>query len=117
MSDNSDPADPLEPFEHLMRRASDVSPPPGWVPLVARLLARIDSALAPEDRGEFSISQIKEKFAQLRVYHDGGDVIEAMVDEADEEARRTCQICGQAGKRRPGRWLAVLCEEHNRRQF
>lgn len=112
MSDDRDSADPLEPYAHLMTRAFDVSPPPGWVPLVVRLLARIDATLACEDREGFSISQVKEKFAQLRVYHNGGDAIEAMVDEADAEARRTCQVCGLPGKRQPGGWLAVLCDDH-----
>ncbi|WP_279482311.1 hypothetical protein [Aureimonas sp. SK2] len=117
MSDNQNRDDPLAPYQHLLRGAFDVSPPTGWEPLVARLLARIEAALAPEERAEFRISQVKEKFAQLRVYHNGGEAIEALVDEADAEARRTCQVCGQPGRRQPGGWLAILCDEHNKRQF
>ncbi len=68
--------------------------------------------LAPEERENFRISQIKEKLG-LRVYHNGGSPdIDALVDGAEEEAKRTCQICGQPG--RPvsvGGWYAVLCED------
>lgn len=116
MSDTPPSPDPLEPYAHLLQRAFDVSPPAGWVPLVARLLGRIDTALAPEDRADFRVSQIKEKFAELRVYHSGGDTIEALVEEADAEARRTCRVCGQPGKRGPGGWLAILCDDHAKGQ-
>ena len=112
MSDNSK-HDPRESFPDLLRHAFDVSPPPGWVPLVDRLLRRIDAALQPEDREGFQISQVKEKFGGLRVYHSGGDEIEAMVDEADEEAQRTCEVCGAPGRKRTGGgWIAVRCDKH-----
>lgn len=115
MSDNIhtyDPAGLRERFPEMLQQAFDVSPPPGWVPLVARLLERIDPALAPEDRQSFRITQIKEKFGGLRCYHNGGVDIEMMVDAADEEAQRTCEVCGAPGRKRTGGWIAVRCDEH-----
>lgn len=111
MSDNSK-HDLRESFPDLLRHAYDVSPPPGWVPLVHRLLQRVDAALSREDREEFRVSQIKEKFGGLRVYHNGRDDIETMVDAADEEAQRTCEVCGAPGRKRTGGWIAVRCDEH-----
>ncbi|MEF2554011.1 hypothetical protein VQ042_22160 [Aurantimonas sp. A2-1-M11] len=110
MSDN--PSDLRERFPALLRDAFDISPPPGWVPLVARLLERVDAALASEDRQHFRISQIKEKFGGLRCYHNGGEDIETMVDAADEEAQRTCEVCGAPGRKRTGGWITVRCDKH-----
>ena len=31
---------------------------------------------------------------------------------ADEEAQRTCEVCGAPGRKRTGGWIAVRCDEH-----
>lgn len=76
---------------------SDV--PPGWVGLVARLHHRI-LEIAPD----YELEQVKEKYGTLRYYvalpsddralH---EAVEALIDEAEEESARTCEMCGRAG--------------------
>jgi hypothetical protein len=86
--------------------------PDGWFDIVDRLFA--DLVAMGWDR---RLSQIKEKFAELRVYASGGatgataDEIWARIDEATEESRRTCQECGQPGEQRTTGWWRTLCDE------
>lgn len=101
-----------EQFPTVFERAWDVSVPPGWSPLVARLIERILSALGSENRDQFRISQAKEKFAELRVTHIGDAEVSSLFEEAVAESRRTCQVCGRPGHRRNlGGWVAALCDD------
>lgn len=112
MSDNPPRVDLREKYPTVLGRAFDVSPPPGWEAIVDRLIERMLSALDPNARDQFRISQVKEKFAGLRVYHNGGDEMEALVEEAAEEAERTCDVCGMPGRMRGMSWVAVRCDDH-----
>ena len=59
------------------------------------------------------IAQIKEKFGGLRFYYQGGDDhIDGMVTMAEVWAGRTCETCGNLGKRREGGWIRTLCDTH-----
>lgn len=59
------------------------------------------------------IEQIKEKFGGLRFYYQGGDDhIDGMVTMAEIWAGRTCEKCGEKGKRRDGGWIRTLCDKH-----
>lgn len=59
------------------------------------------------------IQQIKEKFGGLRFYYSGGDdEISGMVRMAELWAGRSCEKCGNVGKRRDGGWIRTLCDEH-----
>ncbi|MEO9786628.1 MAG: hypothetical protein ABJF67_03340 [Aurantimonas coralicida] len=110
--------DHRERFPKMLSTAYDVSPPPGWDALVEALLKRIHDSLDSEAREAFRVSQIKEKYGELRVYHNGDDEVEAMVDEATETSRRTCQICGEPGKITNNKgWVAALCEEHAKKPY
>lgn len=78
----------------------------GWYPILARLEERLNQ-LDPDYR----VHQIKEKFGTLRFYWEGdipdGD---AIVDEAEAESARTCELCGGPGRlRSKGGWLKTLC--------
>lgn len=60
-----------------------------------------------------TIQQIKEKFGGLRFYYDGGDYqIDGMVTMAEVWSDRTCETCGNLGKRRNGGWVRTLCDHH-----
>lgn len=79
---------------------------PGWYPILARVEERLNE-LDPDYR----VHQIKEKFGTLRFYWEGdipdGD---AIVDEAEADSARTCELCGGPGRRRSkGGWLKTLC--------
>jgi hypothetical protein len=38
--------------------------------------------------------------------------ISALVQAAEEEASRTCEVCGAPGALAPGGWIATLCQRH-----
>lgn len=57
-------------------------------------------------------SQVKEKFATLRMYLDcGTDEMYNLIDEYEEISARTCEYCGQPGIQRIGGWIKTLCDE------
>lgn len=59
------------------------------------------------------IAQIKEKFGGLRFYYDGGDdTIYGMVRMAEAWAGRSCEECGNVGKRFGDGWVRTLCDFH-----
>ena len=100
--------------------------PPGWEDLMIQFLVDLDTRLDDSQASRFQFRQIKEKIAGLRVYwqlesadtevldligsqiaqQEGTELVEpitafdwiaARVLEAEEEAARTCQDCGQPG--------------------
>jgi hypothetical protein len=95
----------------------------GWRDLVETAIGRIASAIAAAPPGSVHITQIKEKFATLRVYLDGRkglpDSTNAAIDEAIElaEARSacTCEQCGDPGRLfKHGGQLLTACDTHAR---
>ena len=105
---------------------------PGWWPIVESLCRHIyryaeyqqktrDLLLAsnpynvavPDAIQPVIVRQIKEKFGELRFYHDGGNAkIDGMVAMAEVWAAHTCEQCGKPGKHRTGGWVKTLCDEH-----
>lgn len=68
-------------------------------------------------KGTVHIEQIKDKFAELRVYYffKGNPVaetyVEAAISMAERASVRTCQHTGNPGTLRRGGWLVILCDE------
>lgn len=90
----------------------------GWGDLLDRMCFRIRAAVQA-DGGSFRFSQIKSKYATLRVYWDGklSPEADAQVEEAIAlaEARSavTCEECGEEGRLyRHGGWLITRCATH-----
>lgn len=83
---------------------------PGWNSLLAPI-AQLANEL------DATITQAKEKYGELRIYFDPGqadtDALEEMIDRAEEESRRTCEMCGKLGHLMvKGIWYKTLCKEH-----
>lgn len=90
----------------------------GWGGILERLWA-VKPACA-------SVTQVKEKFGGLRVYHSGiaagpkwtdeedaaYRAFEEAVDQAEGESYKTCEECGAPGVPRRGGWIKTLCETH-----
>jgi len=59
------------------------------------------------------VEQVKEKFAELRFYYQGGDKrVEGMVELAETLCKHTCMECGKEGKQiNRNHWLSVYCDE------
>lgn len=95
-----------------------ISPPLGWVPLVLKLDEDL-AAILPD----YTIAQVKEKFAGLRYYIDSFGVgrddprialARELILEAESVSQSICQICGSPGTFRPElAWHATLCDEHS----
>ena len=114
---------------------------PGWIGIVEALLERIHHELSPFELRRLRLGQIKQKFAELRVYYDldgslarlhvdivgttqrmhvvsGTDnPLSAKVDElihaAAAQAAHTCECCGAPGALvNNGGWMMIVCQLH-----
>lgn len=85
----------------------------GWQSIVTDLLDTIGDL-------PFRIVQIKEKFAQLRVYVDWleeptieqKEAFQKAVELAQYKCAHTCEVCGQPGERIHNGWYHTRCKEH-----
>lgn len=87
----------------------------GWYPIIIEL----DQALVEIDP-DYTVHQVKEKYAGLRYYFGVSESISeadhermrALVDAAEEKCERTCELCGEPGVRHvtPHGWYRTLCE-------
>lgn len=113
----------------------------GWKDIIETMCQRISDTLVkyklPQDT--FVPLQIKEKYASLRVYWKlknenfsppidfiGGETLDfndysselkkdlwVIVNEACEQSKTTCEMCGKAGEQRTDlRWVTTLCDKH-----
>jgi hypothetical protein len=88
-------------------------PGDGWEPLIRRLSEKLEAIIAamPEDERPWA-DQVKEKFGGLRFYMSAyTDAMHEAIAEAEEEAWKTCEVCGAPGKPRGGGWIETLCDE------
>jgi hypothetical protein len=96
----------------------------GWWIIIDVLCKRIQAYIVwKNNQNEFRgidlvpqvvVTQIKEKFGELRFYYDGGDeYVHGLVTMAEVWASSTCEVCGKQGTLRTGGWLKTLCDEHH----
>jgi len=55
--------------------------------------------------------QIKEKFAQIRIYMSATEEMYKYITEAEEKSATVCETCGKPGKTRGKNWVYTACEE------
>ena len=88
----------------------------GWFDILWRLCGDLEPLVAEFEQAtgrKFEILQVKEKFGGLRIYMNrANDAIRRRIEAAKLESFRTCEVCGQSGKRREGGWIKTLCDEH-----
>jgi hypothetical protein len=83
----------------------------GWLPILEKLFERFQELVDKEgSANRFRVTQVKEKYGTLRVYHNGGDAYEAFVDKAEALSEVTCELCGQQGMIRDDGWVMVRCD-------
>lgn len=108
----------LPPREHCLGRGIETED--GWFSIIYALsksiqdhLKKLKNAGKPLD---FEFAQIKEKFATLRIYDNGGnEFIDGVISMAENLSCITCEICGSAGTIKTNEkrsWIKTLCEEH-----
>jgi len=100
--------------EHIQKRinkgkgiGSDI--PEGWLNIVIDL----DKQLS-EINDDYTIDQIKEKFASLSFYFSGIDYsqVRSILEDAESKSMNTCQICSKPGHVRKKDWWVTLCDKH-----
>lgn len=84
----------------------------GWHPILRRTHAKL-VAIHPE----YNVGQLKQKFGGLRIYLDSSPSelykqVESVVREAEYEAYKTCEYCGDGGqlRQKPTGWYITACE-------
>lgn len=79
---------------------------PGW----AGLIDNVFDAKPLDVR----ITQVKEKYAGLRIYTDRKDKeFDDLLFDAQNESLTICEECGKPGLVREGGWWTTLCDEHS----
>lgn len=93
----------------------------GWFNIIDTLCQEIQYhidqkvvGLRQDDRMSIQViaGQIKQKYGGLRFYYTGGDdTVSALVSFAENLSNKTCEHCGQVGKKRNASYIEVLCDE------
>jgi hypothetical protein len=85
-----------------------VSIGPGWLPAVDEALGKLVEAGWDKQLG-----QVKQKFAQLRIYLDGKheEKFNAIILEAEDRCDKLCEACGKERQKKGMRAGWALCDE------
>lgn len=87
----------------------------GWLPIVDAFCSAIDFYLRRPTVADspVKIVQVKEKFGELRIYVDQSTpAVNACITFAELMSAQTCEVCGNKGQLRSGRWLVTRCDDH-----
>lgn len=82
----------------------------GWLPVLEEFFQCCEDNNYP-----IQVSQIKEKFGDLRVYYRAERPDTDMFNKLDDIINKTCtmcDICGAPGKKGGKGWIATRCESH-----
>lgn len=87
----------------------------GWLPLIEELFDKIQNLLDtkyPEEKENFQVLQVKEKYATLRVYTTGvPNEIYNLIDEYELKSMHICEHCGKKGEIKLSHgWWKTLCK-------
>lgn len=86
----------------------------GWYTIVNTLCHSIQQRVESRPEVQVGVTQVKEKFGELRFYYQGGDDhIAGAVSYAELISSRICEECGRPGTRaRINSWIVTRCDEH-----
>jgi len=89
----------------------------GWHGLLEEYFDEVARLVVAHPGATFSLWQVKEKFAGLRIYAAMSTNISVGVHAAEaaaeDAAERTCEICGRpGGLRQRGHWYMTRCDVH-----
>jgi hypothetical protein len=100
--------------QRISRKEAKTMVGKGWSHLLDRIYDHVPA--------DVRFAQIKEKWAALRVYYDGGDdAFDRIVSDAEKESSTTCESCGKVGeiKLSLGWWKCFCdsCREQDIKNF
>lgn len=85
----------------------------GWDKLLNSMLTEMKE-VSKDNKLQFEISQIKEKYGKLRCYTVSySPEINTIIEKYEALSARICEQCGNPGtiQELPGKWLKTLCED------
>jgi len=96
----------------------------GWYHIIDKIGRKLKE-INVEDK--VIATQVKEKFGGLRFYYyicgnllsesESKEIeIEKIIEEAEDESYKTCEVCGNEGKLRGRGWIMTLCETCNNKE-
>lgn len=87
--------------------------PEGWKIAFGELLAEdIQKILDEENNLDFKVSQIKEKYGQLRMYNNGSQRIDDIIDAYSIASENICMYCGKPDvAQSKGYWIWTCCTQ------
>src|SRR5438105_15914827 len=83
----------------------------GWYQILEGLSAQLEKLIVKlkqeQELVEYCFAvQVKEKFGTLRFYMSTStDGMDKLIDEAEALSAKTCEVCGNDGRIRPGKWI------------
>jgi hypothetical protein len=86
----------------------------GWYVILDTLMGNIQSYINLNKKGMiFYVTQIKEKYGNLRFYYNGGDeYIDGMVSMAEAMSSETCEFCGTTSNvGYTTGWICTICKD------
>ena len=88
----------------------------GWYFLISELLNHIDQYFHHKYKGVpegFQITQIKEKFGDLRIYADGADnAVWELIRFTENLSHKTCEYCGSNQNiLKSSGWIVTACKQ------
>ena len=85
----------------------------GWFDLIYKLSMDIKKHCDLKGSTIPTVFQVKEKFGGLRYYvSSSDDTIRDLIDKAEAESYKTCDICSLLGKPSGQGWIRTRCERH-----
>ena len=84
----------------------------GWLRLLEMTFKSINFIVL-RDNLDFEVIQVKQKLGGLRIYvGNANDDIRKIIEIAEIEAERTCEVCGKPGTTHYFSWLIkTVCDE------
>lgn len=85
----------------------------GWHKIVDELCQKLQQ-ISDASGVQLEVHQVKEKFSTLRFYVGAATEEQyALIDAAESECDKTCEVCGEPGTERTEGWMKILCDTHD----
>lgn len=86
----------------------------GWYELLDTLCGHLQARTDQHGDPQIIAQQVKEKYGTLRFYVGAAsDEQFALIDKAEEDSVRICDVCGAPGVLRDSSWMMTRCDQHH----